>query len=157
MIDASTMDQTRPPRTESVPVPDSTRVMRSGAVAAEGYDTATDDVSVPSGGAADVNFALQAVRPAEDHGAASALHDLSRGSQFETVRGAPSDRDVTSGQGFNWYPFSRLFVDFGGLPPEPLTPPRGLEKPSGGVDVSAFGTAANVSLPMGDLDTLDTN
>ena len=58
-------------------------------VAADGYDTATEDVSVPSGGAADVNFALEAVRPADDRGAASALHDLSRGSQFETVRGAP--------------------------------------------------------------------
>jgi hypothetical protein len=123
-------------------------------VAAEGYDTATGDVSVPSGGAADADFALQAVRPADDRGAAPALHALSRGAQFTTLRGAPADRDVTTDQGFTWYPFSRLSVDFGGVTPEPLTPVRGLEKPSGGVDVSAFGTAANVSLPMGDRGSL---
>jgi TonB dependent receptor/Carboxypeptidase regulatory-like domain len=123
-------------------------------VAADGYDTATDDVSVPSGGAADVNFALEAVHTADDRGARSAFHDLSRGSQFESVRGAPSDPDATSAQGFTWYPFSRLFVDFGGLTPEPLARVPALEKPSGGVDVSAFGTAAHVSLPMGHRGSL---
>jgi RNA polymerase sigma factor (sigma-70 family) len=123
-------------------------------VAADGYDTATDDVSVPSGGAADVDFALEAVGPADDRGAASAIQQLSRDSQFLTLRGAPSDRSVTTYDGFNWYPFSRLFVDFGGLTPAPVAQVGPSAKPSGGVDLSAFGTAGNVSIPMGDRGSL---
>ena len=64
------------------------------------------------------------------------------------------DPAVTSDDGFNRYPFSRLFVDFGGLKPEPVEQVRLSERPSGGVDLSAFGTAGNVSIPMGDRGSL---
>ena len=59
-------------------------------VAADGYDTDTDDVAVPSGGAADVDFALEAVPSVDDRGAAAAVRQLSRDSQFLTLRGARS-------------------------------------------------------------------
>jgi hypothetical protein len=119
-------------------------------VVADGYESLTRKVSVPGDEATDVDFALAAAGPAQDRGARVVLHDLSRAAQFLTPRATTPDAPATTYEGFHWYPFSRLFLDLGGLPPEPLAAVRPIGKATGGVEVSAFGTAGRVNVPVTD-------
>lgn len=69
-------------------------------------------------------------------------------ARFLTPRSTTSDSQATTYEGFHWYPFSRLFLDFGGLNPEPIDRLRPGGRPGGAVEVSAFGTAGRVSVPV---------
>jgi len=61
-------------------------------VAADGYDTDTEDVSVPSGGATTWTSRSKPSVPRTIAAPRPPWHQISRDSQFLTLRGAPPDR-----------------------------------------------------------------